>query len=182
MRRSRAVASARGDAEHLALALTGVTLPAAKLDSLQGPVSLADLGVGWLIVYCFPGSHVGTEESRLDDEREHHAFARHHAQLGGRAVRVASLSSAPSALQTRTMLTHRLRYNVIVDTELRVAEELGLPTFSQGEVRAYNRLTLIAKDGTIERVFYPIARGGNSVKQALTWMQLHVGLDSLHVG
>jgi peroxiredoxin len=179
MRRSRVDASPRGDAQQLALALTGATLPAARLDSLQGSLSLADLDVGWLIVYCFPGSHVGTDESHLDDEREHHAFARDHAQLERRAIRVASLSSEPSDLQTRTMLKHRLRYDVIVDPELRVAEELGLPTFSQGGLRA--RLTLIARDGTIERVFYPIASGGKSAKQALIWMQLHVGLDSLHV-
>lgn len=183
MRRSGAHALAQGDAKQLALAITGAPLPAARLESLQGHhLPLGDLAVGWLIVYCFPGSHVGTEESHLDDERDHHAYACYHAQLERRAIRIASLSSAPSDLQIRTMLTHRLAYHIMLDPELRVADELGLPTFSEGESRAYCRLTLIARDGVIEHVFYPIARGGRSAKQALTWMELHVGLDSLYAG
>jgi peroxiredoxin len=182
MNRSRALAFANGDGKDLALALTGAPLPAARLDSLRGHhLPLGDLTAGWLIVYCFPGSQVGTEESRLDDERDHHAYARCHAMLKRRAISVASLSSEPRDLQTQTMCTHRLGYHIILDPELRAADELGLPTLSDGELRAYKRLTLIARDGVIQRVFYPIARGGRSAQQALTWMEFHAGLDSFYV-
>jgi peroxiredoxin len=180
---SRTLASAHGDGKDLALALTGAPLPAARLESLRGHhLSLRGLSAGWLIVYCFPGAHVGTEESHLDDERDHHAYAREQALFKRRTISVASLSSEPRDLQTQTMLTHELSYHIILDPELCVADELGLPTFSDGELRAYKRLTLIARAGMIQRVFYPIARGGRSAQQALTWMALHAGLDSLHAG
>ncbi len=183
VRRSAAHAFAEGDATRLSAALTGASLPTARLQSLSGHyLPLDDLSVGWLIVYCFPGSHIGSEESHLDDERDHQAYARCYALLERRGVRLASLSSAPSGLQTRALLKHGLMHHIMLDPELLVADALGLPTLCEGGLRGYSRLTLIARGGVIEHVFYPVARGGRSAKQAVTWMRIHGGLDGLSVG
>ncbi len=170
-------------ATRLSLALTGASLPTARLKSLSGHyLALDDLSVGWLIVYCFPGSHIGSEESHLDDERDHQAYAHCYAPLERRGIRLASLSGAPSGLQTRALLKHGLMHHIMLDPELLVADALGLPTLCEGELRGYSRLALIARGGVIEHLFYPVARGGRSAKQAVTWMRIHGGLDGLSVG
>lgn len=182
MRHAAMYALARGDTKPLALALSGAALPTVRLESLSGhSLALEDLCVGWLIVYCFPGSHIGNEESHRDDARDHHAHARWFTRLERRGIRLASLSSAPRELQIRAMLEHGLAHHVLLDPDLLIADALGLPTLCEDGRRAYSRLTLLAKCGVIEHVFYPV-RGGRSAEQAVTWMQVHAGLESLDAG
>lgn len=173
---------AEGDVKRLGRALTGAALPTDRLQSLSGHcLPLDDLCMGWLVVYCFPGLHIGNEESHRDDERDHHAYARCFTLLERRGIRLASVSSAPCELQAEAMREHRLMHTMMLDPDLLVADALGLPTLSEDGRRAYSRLTLVVKGGVIEHVFYP-ARGGRSAEQAVTWLQLHARLDSLSVG
>ena len=174
--------TAAGDVKRLGQGVTGAALPTDRLESLTGHyLRLEDLCVGWLIVYCFPGSHIGNEESHRDDERDHHAYARCFTWLERRGIRLASLSSAPRRLQIQALREHRLMHTMMLDLDLLVADALGLPTLSEDGRRAYSRLTLIAKGGVIEHVFYPV-RGGRSAEQAVTWMQVQAGPDSLNAG
>lgn len=179
---SAAGVSAEGEVKRRGRVLAGAALPTDRLQSLAGHcVALEDLCVGWLIVYCFPGSHIGNEESHRDDARDHHAYVRCFTRLERRGIRLASLSSAPRELQTRAMLEHGLAHNVLLDPDLLIADALDLPTLCEDGRRAYSRLTLVARCGVIDHVFYP-ARGGRSAEQAVTWMQVHAGPESLDAG
>jgi peroxiredoxin len=181
-RDSAARVFAQGDVERLSQGLTGAALPADRLQSLSGHyLPLDDLCVGWLIVYCFPGSDIGNEESHRDDERDHNAYARCFTLLDRRGIRLASLSSAPPELQTRAMLEHRLMHTMMLDPDLLVADALRLPTLCEDGRRGYSRITLVAMGGVIQHVFYP-ARAGRTADQAVTWLQLHDGPDSLSAG
>lgn len=180
--RSAAGVSAEGEVKRRGRVLAGAVLPTERLQSLSGHcVALEDLCVGWLIVYCFPGLHFGDEESRREDARDHHAYARCFTRLERCGIRLASLSSAPRELQTQAMLEHGLAHSVLLDPDLLIADALGLPMLCEDGRRAYSRLALVARCGVIEHVFYP-ARGGRSAEQAVTWMQVHAGPESLDAG
>jgi peroxiredoxin len=181
-RDSAASVFAEGDVKRLSQALAGTALPADRLQSLSGHyLSLDDLCVGRLVVYCFPGSDIGNEESHRDDERDHDAYARCFTLLQRCGIRLVSLSSAPPELQTKAMLEHRLLHTMMLDPDLLFADALRLPTLCKDGRRGYSRLTLVAKGGVIEHVFYP-ARAGRTADQAVTWLQLHAGADSLSAG
>ena len=47
-------------------------------------------------------------------------------------------------------------FALLNDSGLALARELGLPTFEAGGMTLYKRLTLIARGGRVERVFYPV--------------------------
>ena len=55
------------------------------------------------------------------------------------------------------------------DTALKAA--LKLPTFSTAGMELYKRLTLIAHDGRIEKVFYPIFPSDRNAGDVLAWLR-----------
>ncbi len=54
---------------------------------------------------------------------------------------------------------------------LLLADRLGLPTFEADGLRLYRRLTLIARRGCIERVFYPVRSPARHAAEVLEWLQ-----------
>ena len=83
----------------------------------------------------------------------HRAFA----DLG---VAVYALSTQKTAYQAEMAERLHLPYPVLSDAELRFAKALDLPTFEADGMPLIRRLTLVAKDGIIERVFYPVFPAG----------------------
>jgi peroxiredoxin len=149
-------------------------LPTIAVETIMGNyVHLRELAADWLVIYCLPGSQTAEETSNAEDQREHRAYRRHEATFARRQVRVASLSSAPRKLQMRAMLMHQVSHHMLLDPALLIADALGLPTLTDGAARCYDRLTLIARNGIIEHVFYPLERGGRSPAQVLAWMDVH---------
>jgi peroxiredoxin len=172
----RTRADAKAASKILADDLLGSPLPATAITNLDGnPRALSELTAGWLIVYCIPGFSVGGEDSRLEDARDHHAFVGCYEHLSQRKIALASLSSASTEILLNAVVAHKLTHYVMLDTRLVVADALGLPTVVAGDLRAYSRLTLVAKENVIEHVFYPVAHGGTSARQALTWIAMHEG-------
>ena len=47
---------------------------------------------------------------------------------------------------------------------------MGLPTFEAGGMRLYRRLTLVARRGTIEKVFYPVFPPDRNASEVLAWL------------
>jgi peroxiredoxin len=62
---------------------------------------------------------------------------------------------------------------MLSDPDLEAADALDLPTVQDGDIRHYRRLTLVANDARIVKVFYPVSRGGASgnARQVMAWMQ-----------
>ncbi len=67
------------------------------------------------------------------------------------------------------MIAGRLTHRLLSDPQLGLARELELPTFEHDYARCYPRLTLIAKDGRIEKAFFPVASAGRSAAPVITW-------------
>lgn len=59
---------------------------------------------------------------------------------------------------------------LLSDSELRLAETLGLPTFEVAGMTLYRRLTFIAQAGHIQKVFYPVFPPERNASDVLAWL------------
>lgn len=83
-------------------------------------------------------------------------FRDHHDAFAGLGIQVYGLSTQPTDYQQEMSSRLGLRFPVLSDAELRLTEALGLPTFTVAGETLLARLAWIARDGVIERVFYPV--------------------------
>jgi peroxiredoxin len=65
----------------------------------------------------------------------------------------------------------RLPFAVLSDTDLVLADRLGLPTFEAAGTTLYKRLTLVIHDDTTEHVFYPIFPPNEHAREVLQWLR-----------
>ena len=103
------------------------------------------------------------------------AFRDLHARLR-RAWRRASyaISTQVPAYQREMAARLHLPYPVLSDADLDLTRALRLPTFRvDGGPRLIRRLTLVVRDGTIERVFYPVFPPDRSAEPVLEWLKSH---------
>jgi len=175
----RVVTGAAGGADPGAL--VGTRLPALGFYGTDGrPVDLGDLGPGRTVLFVYaltgrpgvdlpnglleiPGARGGTEQACW--------FRDHHAELrNAGAARVYGLSAQSTGYQRE--LVHRLRlpYPLIPDPRLTLADALGLPTFTAGDMTLYRRLTLVVADNLVEHVFHPIDEPASHALQVLRWL------------
>jgi|ERR1044072_1880974 peroxiredoxin len=62
-------------------------------------------------------------------------------------------------------------YPLLNDSGFRLAEELGLPTFEANGVRYYSRLTFIAREGRVAKVFYPVVPPQDNASDVMAWLR-----------
>ncbi len=77
------------------------------------------------------------------------------------------LSSQSSSYQREAVDRLNLPFDLLSDSDLSLAELLGLPTFQIEGSRLYKRLTLVISNSSIEHVFYPIFRPNEHAQQVL---------------
>lgn len=153
-------------------------LPALEMEWMPGEwIDISALGSTPLVLYCHPGAALdaamlGGEEQILGaDAAECRAFAKHDLELASMSHRVVGVSSqsAPTALRLAT--TEALPHVVLSDDRLELAEELGLPTFEADGACLYERLTLIVRDGRVEKVFYPVPDPASHAAEVAQWLR-----------
>jgi peroxiredoxin len=64
----------------------------------------------------------------------------------------------------------RLPFPTLSDAEGRFTAALALPTFATGGATYLKRLTLVIRDGRVERVFYPVPRPQTHAPEVLCWL------------
>src|SRR5919204_1517149 len=151
-----------GAADHL----PGTPMPDLSLPSTAG----ADINVnqpGTLVLYIYPrtgkpGEPLPPGWDDIPGARgctpQSCAFRDHHEELRALGASVLGLSAQPRADQLELAERIGLPYPVLSDPGLELAASLDLPTFEVAGMRLYRRLTLIARAGTIAKVFYPVFR------------------------
>jgi peroxiredoxin len=162
-----------GTADHL----PGAAIPSLRLRATDGAsVDLAAAAAGLLVLYVYP--RTGTPGVPLIEGWDeipgargctpHNcAFRDHAAALARLGARVHGLSAQPLAEQVEFAERERMPYPLLNDSDLRLAAELGLPTFEAGGMTLYKRLTLIARAGRIEHVLYPVFPPGSDAAQVV---------------
>ncbi|WP_341368826.1 peroxiredoxin [Yoonia sp. BS5-3] len=165
-----------GAAYHLhGMALPDVTLPATKgpnvnLSSLTGTVVIyvyamtgrpeRDLPDGWDNI---PGARGCTPQSC--------AFRDHAAELRGYGVdHLFGLSAQDSAYQSEAAERLHLPFPLLSDSEGAFGQALTLPSFEADGKTLLKRLTLIAREGTIKQVFYPVFPPDQDAENVIRWL------------
>ena len=158
-----------GAADHL----TGLELPDLTLESSQGAVNVRDFAV----VYVYPRSgRPGVPLLPGWDETpgargctpQSCAFRDVHPELG---VPVAGLSAQTLDDQVEFAERNRMPFPVVADPELRLGAALGLPTFEIAGLTLYKRLTLVAEDARIVKVFYPVFPPDRNAADVLAFLR-----------
>jgi peroxiredoxin len=121
---------------------------------------------GTLVLYLFPrmggsGEEVPPEWDAIPGARgctpQSCAFRDLHAEIEATGARVVGLSTQTPAEQQERLQRLHLPFELVSDPKLRLRDALGLPTFEYpGRGELYKRATLVARDGVIEKVFYPV--------------------------
>ncbi len=170
-----------GAADHL----QGATVPPLSLPATSGEqVDLASAAAGTLVLYCYPRTGTPGEPlppgwDRIPGARgctpQSCAFRDHFAQLELLGARVLGLSAQTLADQAEFADRTGLPYPLLADPGLALAGALRLPTFQVAGMRLYRRLTLIARDAEIIRVFYPVFPPDRNAADVVAWLSGHPG-------
>ena len=161
-----------GAADHL----TGLELPDLELASSQGPVNLRRLDV----LYVYPRSgRPGVPSLPGWDETpgargctpQSCGFRDAHGELRDLGKRVAGLSAQPLEDQLEFADRNGMPFPVIADPGRELGAAIGLPTFEiEGHV-LYKRLALVAENGRIVKVFYPVFPPDENAADVLDWLR-----------
>jgi peroxiredoxin len=165
-----------GTADHL----PGAEVPGIELPStLGGELDLAEAAAGRVVVYVYPrtgtpgqpllegwddipGARGCTPQScAFRDTREE--LARHGAELIG-------ISAQTPDEQAEFAEREHIPYPLLSDHDLKLADAMGLPTFETSGLHLYKRLTFVAEQGRIVKVFYPVFPPDRNAGDVLAWL------------
>jgi len=167
-----------GAADHL----PGREVPGVSLRStLGGSVDLAAMAAasGLLVVYVYPRTGVPGEPlpdgwDEIPGARgctpQSCAFRDHVSELAAHDASVIGISAQSPAEQLEFAEREHIPYPLLSDSELRLAETLGLPTFEAAGMTLYRRLTFIARATRIQEVLYPVFPPERNASDVLAWL------------
>jgi len=158
-----------GAADHL----VGLELPDLVLDSSAGRVSVRDFGV--IYVYPRAGRPGRPSPPGWDDIPGARGCTPQSCAFRDRFPRfrvpVAGLSAQSLDDQIEFAERNRMPFPVIADPELELGAALDLPTFEvEGEL-LYKRLTLVAENARVVKVFYPVFPPDENAEEVLAFLE-----------
>ncbi|HWX43951.1 MAG TPA: peroxiredoxin [Solirubrobacteraceae bacterium] len=98
------------------------------------------------------------------------AFRDHVLELAAYGASVLGLSGQPHHQQREFAGREHIPFPLLSDPDLRLAEILGLPTFEAAGRRFYRRLTFVARERRIAKVFYPVFPPHRNPSEVLDWL------------
>ena len=155
--------------------LVGLELPELELESSHGRVNIRDFDV----IYIYPRTgRPGRPSLPGWDETpgargctpQSCAFRDLDADLRARGVRVGGLTAQTLDDQVEFAERNRMPFPVVADPERRLGAALRLPTFTIAGETLYKRVTLVARSGTIAKVFYPVFPPDRNAEEVLAWL------------
>lgn len=160
--------------------LKGTKLPPVALLSTAGrSIDLSALP-GTTVIYIYPRTGRPDEPSpagwnEIPGARgctpQSCAFRDHFDELKrAGAAQVHGLSTQTTADQREAAVRLHLPFDLLSDENLQFARALRLPIFEVAGMRLIKRLTLIARDGAIEKVFYPVFPPDRNAGDVLDWL------------
>ncbi len=165
-----------GAASHLeGMALPKVTFPATDGAS----VDLSRIR-GRVVIYVYPMT--GRPGVPLPDRWEQIpgargctpqscAFRDHYSELESLNTAVFGLSTQSTDYQREARDRLHLPFQLLSDGDLRLKQLLRLPTFVVAGMELYKRTTLIAEDGRIRKVFYPVFPPDRNADDVVAWLR-----------
>jgi peroxiredoxin len=167
-----------GGADHL----RGMRLPAVPPlpSTLGSAIDLTDLSGGLLVAYVYP--RTGTPGEPMpegwDDipgargcTPQSCAFRDSLADFESVGAALVGISAQSGAEQAEFAAREGIRYPLLSDPSLLLADSLGLPTFRAGGSTIYRRLTLILAEREVRKVFYPVFPPDRNAGEVLAWLR-----------
>jgi peroxiredoxin len=164
-----------GAADHL----PGAAIPDLTLPSSRGHVDLADWARDRLVLYVYPRTGrpgVSTPDGwdAIPGARgctpQSCAFRDHHAELSALGARVLGLSAQSLDDQLEFAARNHMPFPVVSDERLELCDRLRLPTFEAEGMTLYKRITLVADQGRIAKVFYPVFPPDRNAGDVVAWL------------
>jgi len=166
-----------GACDHLA----GMTLPPIGLPSTRGRVVDLSRLAGTAVLYIYPRTGRPDQElptgwNAIPGARgctpQSCAFRDHYEELRrAGAAHVYGISTQDTAYQREAVERLHLPFELLSDAGLDLAKALNLPTFEVDGMKLIRRLTLIARDGAIRKVFYPVFPPDQNAELVLSWFR-----------
>lgn len=166
-----------GAARHL----QGMHLPSISLPATDG--SFVDLAVltGRTVVFAYPRTGRPGEPNPDGWEAipgargctpQTCAFRDHFAELQSLGVdHLFGLSTQETHYQREMSERLLLPFSILSDASLQLTSALRLPIFSAHSMTLLKRLTLVIRDGAIERVFYPVFPPDRNAADVADWLR-----------
>jgi peroxiredoxin len=168
-----------GAAAHLA----GARMPPLALPATDGssfPVDRPPAGFDRLVLYAYPRTGRPGEPSLTPDwdlipgargcTPEACGFRDHAADLAAAGAAVAGVSTQSTEYQREAAARLGLPFPLLSDAGGRLTDALRLPTFQAGGQVLLKRLTLVVRDGVVERAFYPVFPPDRHAEDVLRWL------------
>jgi peroxiredoxin len=165
--------------------LEGMTLPPIGLPSTGGRVVDLSRLAGTTVVYIYPRTGRPDQEvppgwNAIPGARgctpQSCAFRDHNEELKrAGASQVFGLSTQDTAYQREAAERLHLPFELLSDERLELARALKLPTFDVAGMRLIKRLTLVARDGVIRKVFYPVFPPDRNAGEVHDWLSANRG-------
>ena len=160
--------------------LTGMQLPSIPLCSTRGRmIDLAQLK-GTLVVYIYPRTGRPDQElptgwNAIPGARgctpQSCAFRDHYTELKQLGVaELFGLSTQDTAYQQEAVARLHLPFEILSDEKLEFARALKLPTFEVDGMSLIKRITLVVRDATIVKVFYPVFPSDRNAQEVTDWL------------
>jgi len=168
-----------GGARHLA----GMALPDLALPSTSNRlVNLSKVTAPRTVIYCYPmtGRPDRTLPEGWDDipgargcTPETCGFRDHHKDLAKLHADVFGISTQDTAYQQEMVKRLEVPFEVLSDERMAFARALNLPTFTVDGMTLLKRLTIVARRGRIEHVFYPVFPPDAHAEEVIAWLKQH---------
>lgn len=159
--------------------LMGSALPSIALASTSGRVVDISIHTGTLVCYFYP--MLGRPDSpplvgwnEIPGARgctpQTCAFRDHHTELKQLGVEVFGVSAQPPEDQQEAHARLYLPFELLNDRHLALTHALQLPTFEYAGSCLIKRLTVVAIDGVIRKVFYPVFPPDENAREVTAWL------------
>ena len=166
-----------GGADHLG----GLRVPELNLPSTQGGnANLAELARERLVVYVYPRTGIPGQPSPMgwDDipgargcTPQSCAYRDSLAEFEALGASLVGISAQSPAEQREFAEREHIPFPLLSDAGLALAgEPLRLPTFEAGGMTLYRRLTLVAEENRVVKVFYPVFPPDRDAADVLAWL------------
>ena len=168
-----------GGARHL----KGMALPDLELPSTRNRrVNLSTVSAPRIVIYAYPMT--GRPDRQLpqgwDDipgargcTPETCGFRDHHKDLAKLHAEVFGVSTQDTAYQQEMVKRLEVPFEVLSDEQMTFARALELPTFTVDGMTLLKRLTIVARSGRIEHVFYPVFPPDKHAEEVIAWLKRH---------
>jgi peroxiredoxin len=160
--------------------LTGDYLPSISLSSTQGEyVDLSTIS-GYVVIYCYPmtgkpGVSLPDGWDEIPGARgctpQSCAFRDHYQELDNLGAKVFGLSTQSTEDQVEAKMRLHLPFELLSDSDSTFAHTLKLPIFEIDNKQLIKRVTLIVKNGSIVKVFYPVFPPDRNADDVINWLE-----------